>query len=306
MLQRMRAIEADARRERIGDEREEMLDLALAVVVRDRLHRRRAGGDHEIVAAGRHLPCDGHAGRHVTLRVEPFDREGIAVVKAARREAVDGAANAFVEHRGIRVLKDGDALGFASAAARRACAMLAIGEQQRGGGGCDQQHTQSETFDRVQQFRVRVRHLVVGCGQVSNRLRRESGEMRVHAPPEPLLPDEDAGDPLHLAERPALVRPARNTARHDHRGLAVDADVEVGRLHHVVTHRPGRHQSQKGRLVSNRAVGADDRPVIRHIPADGLGVVLDHRSIPGGCHVNQFVSFCHARVHDPSLCLSKA
>ncbi len=75
MFERIRAVEADARHERIGHDREDVPDLAFAIVVRHRLHRRRARRDHEIVLAARDLTGDGDAGRHVALRVEPIDRQ---------------------------------------------------------------------------------------------------------------------------------------------------------------------------------------------------------------------------------------
>src|SRR5260221_11943309 len=101
MLEWIGAIEADAGDKWIGDQCEDVFDLAVAIVVRDSLHRWRAGCDHEVVVTRGDLTGDRNARRHVSLRVEMRDADPIPIPEPSLRQTIEGSADPFIEDRGV-------------------------------------------------------------------------------------------------------------------------------------------------------------------------------------------------------------
>ena len=120
-----------------------MTGLAFPVVVRHRLHRRRAGRDHQVEVAGRDLARDRDAGGHVALCVEALNGQILAVTESPFAEARQQSFDPFIEHRCVGVLHDGDAGNFAGTT--RSASQ--VREEQ----GCrrkdDQQDAEEKTFD---------------------------------------------------------------------------------------------------------------------------------------------------------------
>ena len=80
------------------------------------------------------------------LKRSTVDRVAVAV--AALRQSVEHAAHPVVEHRGVGVLHDGDALGRLGDGGGGA--VPAIGEQQDCGRQPDQRHAEGQPFDCVE------------------------------------------------------------------------------------------------------------------------------------------------------------
>ncbi len=148
VLHRIAAIEPDAGAEGIGDEAEDVPGPAVAIRVRHRLHRRRAGREHQVELAGGDLSRDGVAGRQVALRVVGREPDRRAVAEAALGEAVDHAAHALVQDGRRGVLHDRDA--------EHMCAgcgpLAAIGEQQDRRGDDDQRDAKGKASERPTRF----------------------------------------------------------------------------------------------------------------------------------------------------------
>ena len=132
MHERIAAVEADARREGVGDGGEDVEDAAAVVGSGESLERWGARREPEVERAAGDLTGDGVGLREIPLGVVAADRDRRALDVAAIREPLDHAGHGVVEQRRAHLLEHGHR-------GHRAVRTGPVGREQKRGGAAEQE-----------------------------------------------------------------------------------------------------------------------------------------------------------------------